>query len=44
VSRVLLKCIPTNERKALLDIHTDIYGHHGALMALFSKALRHDFY
>ena len=38
-SRVLMKCIPTNQGKQLLlEVHAEICGHHVALRSLVGKA------
>ncbi|XP_066354798.1 uncharacterized protein [Miscanthus floridulus] len=44
-SRVLIKCIPTNQGKQLLlEVHVRICEHHVALRSLVGKAFRQGFY
>ena len=42
---ILMKCIPIAQGKELLlEIHTEICGHHAAPHSLVGKAFRQDFY
>ena len=43
-SGVLMKCIPTNQGKQLLEVHAGICGHHATPRLLVGKAFRQGFY
>ena len=43
-SGVLMKCVPTDQGKQLLEVHARIYGHHVALRSLVEKAFCQGFY